>query len=139
MADLTITTANVGIAGNSLNIIQVTVGEAVSAMQPGYQDSAGKYFQTDADDADVAKAKATGVFLTPASADGEYALFVQGGPVKAGATLVPGKAYYVSPQKGMIMPEADLAAGDRAVRIGYAITTTTMQIEPKDTGVTIPA
>jgi hypothetical protein len=137
MADLSITAANVALAGSSALTRRVQVGEAVAQGQPGYYvGSENKYYQTDADDS-ATKADAKCIFLTPAAADG-YAVICESGEVNLGATLTVGTTYVVSATKGGIAPIGDLTTDDYVTILGIATSASTLQLDIQAGGVQIP-
>lgn len=126
MADLSITAANVGVAGTAVTTI-VQVGETVTAGQPGYRKAIdGLYYKADAN-ASSATAEALGVFLSGASTSG-YALFCTAGSYLAGATLTVGETYVVSATAGGIAPLADVTTGWYVTILGVASSATTLQL-----------
>lgn len=126
MADLSITTANVGVSSNAITSI-VQVGETVTAGQAGYKKSLdGLYYKADAN-ASSATAAALGVFLSGASTNG-YALFCTAGNYLAGATLTVGETYVVSATAGGIAPIADVTTGWYVTILGVASSSSILQL-----------
>ena len=137
MANLSITPANVAMAGPG-RVKVVQVGEAVTQGQPGYLlTTDSKYYQADAN-ASLVASNAVGIFLTPAATNG-YAVFAEGAglTLNLGATLVRGKTYCVSATKGAICPIEDLTTGDFPCLIGTANTTSTIVTLFNSVGVAI--
>jgi hypothetical protein len=137
MANLSITAANVAMAGPG-RVKVVQVGEAVTQGQPGYLlTTDSKYYQADAN-ASLVASNAVGIFLTPAATNG-YAVFAEGAglTLNLGATLVRGKTYCVSATKGAICPIEDLTTGDFPCLIGTANTTSTIVTLFNSVGVAI--
>lgn len=138
MADLSITAANVGIAGSTASVRKVQVGEAVTQGQPGYYvGSENKYYQTDADDS-ATKADAKCVFLTAAAADGYAIAAFNGAELSLGATLSVGERYFVSDTKGGIKPSGDLSSGDYVTLLGIARTASQITLNIDASGVQVP-
>lgn len=133
MANLSITAANVGIAGAQADVRSVLAGENVSHGQLGYPvGGAYKLAKATTD----AEANCQVVFLGSATT-GQYVLALfPGGRYKVGATVAVGTQYAVSATAGAICPIADLGAGDRVTPIGVADSTTTMVFDPRPSGVT---
>jgi len=135
---LTQTPANVGIASLATITRPVTVGEAVAQGQPGYRATSGKFMQADADVSQAA-AEVECIFVTPGTGDGSIVIAVLRGPVILGATLVVGKAYYLSSNKGQIETEGDLTAGDWVTFLGIATSTTVLDFQPQPKRIQVPA
>ncbi len=137
MADLTVTAANVAIAGEDARIRKVQAGEAVTQGQPCYlKSSDGKYYKADADLSADASA-AAGIVITPASADG-YFVIAESGPVNVGATLTVGETYAVSATAGGIAPIGDLVTGDYPTILGTATTASKLVLSINASGVAKP-
>ena len=135
MADLVITEADVELSSKTSTEIKVQVGEAVKRNQPLYfKSSDSKYWLAD-NNVDEDTAKATGLSVTSADADGQV-LMMQSGPLLAGATLTKAEVYVVSNTAGKIMPIGDLAAGQYLTILGYASSTTTLEVDITATGIT---
>lgn len=137
MADLTQTPANVGIGSLTTVTRPVTAGEAVTQGMPGYRlETDGEYYQADAD-ASQAAAEVVCIFLLPAAADGPTLVALRG-LVNLGATLIEGKAYYLSATKGAICPESDLITGDYVTFLGIAKTTALLDFQPNPSKTQVP-
>lgn len=131
MADLTITPANVALAGNTTGAgpSVVQYGEAVTQGEPLYLNTSdGKYYLADAD-ASATAAEATKLAMTPASADGYGIVAGAGMEVNLGATLTVGTTYVVSATAGGIAPIADLTTGDYTCIIGTAQTASKIKLQ----------
>jgi hypothetical protein len=134
MADLSITAANVKIGDDNTLTKLRQAGEAITQGQPYYVSTTdGKAYQTDANDG-VAKAAIKGVALLPAALDG-YFYGAEKGQIVIGATVAIGTPYVVSATKGAICPLGDITSGQFIGQIGYAITTTIIDIQPIIVGV----
>lgn len=137
MANLTITAANVGHADSGLQTRTVQAGEAITQGECVYlKSSDSKYWLADAD-ASSDTATATGIALTPASAD-EYFTMATSGPIDLGATLTVGETYVVSATPGKIAPIGDLVTGDYPTHLGVAITAGKLQLNINASGVAKP-
>lgn len=141
MADISVTAANVHVYdGARTDIVQVN--ETVTAGQSVYPGSDGKWRKTEADDAETSAGAVStsppAIVLVGAAADG-YAVIVRKGPMDVGATLTVGTAYIVSATSGGIAPAADFAGytGAWQVHLGYASTTSRLEVNPFFTGATI--
>jgi len=135
MADLVITAANVKLKGKGITPLIVQVGEVVTSGQGLYRKTSdSKYYKAD-NNVDAATALAEGVALSGASADG-YVMMIRSGPMDVGATLTKSETYIVSTTAGGIAPVADIASGNYLTYLGYASTTSTLEVDVNATGVT---
>lgn len=136
MADLTITAANV-IAGAGADVKHGTSGATITAGQAVVRDPAtGKMVLADSDHATAALRIPAGIALHAAS-DGQPLAWLKSGPIAIGATLTAGVAYYLSNTAGGICPVADVGAGERSVLIGIATSTSVLNVDIQDSGVTL--
>lgn len=142
MSDLSITATQV-VAGTGASVIKTGVyGETVTAGQCVYQKSTdSKWYKAVATSGGTAEQSGYGVSFGVALVGGaaNQPAYVQtGGPITIGATVAAGVWYYVSQTAaGGIGPVADLGSGDFVTIIGYGLTTSTMQIVPTATGLTL--
>lgn len=136
MSDLSITAASV-LAGTGAKKVNGIAGATITAGKVVYlESSSGKYKLADCDSA-TAEAKApAGIALNGAS-DGQPLTILTEGPITIGATVVGGTAYYLSPNAGGIAPLADVLTGDNVVLLGLATSTTVIEIDIQDSGVTL--
>jgi len=137
MADYTITTADVKISGPNVRPTAVQVGEAVTEGQALYLDSTtSKYMLADA--TDTTKALVSGVTLTSADADG-YALMQTSRTYFAGTTLVKGDPVFLSATAGggKLAPHADLGSTNAVTLIGFASSTSEIELAINPTGITV--
>lgn len=136
MAAITITAASVGI-GSGARIEVVEVGEAIAHGDVIYYDTTN--LDNRKADADIeATAKAVGIAVTSATGDGAFVAVVRSGSIVLGSVLTQGTEYYLGTTAGTIVPKSDLASGDYVTRLGIAISATTLQVDIRATGVTIP-
>lgn len=136
MADISITAANV-VKGSNAVVEAGTAGAAITAGQVVYKDAAdGKYKLADADGATAAAKAPRGIALNGAS-DGQPLSIIRSGDVSIGGTLVPGTAYYVSPNPGGIAPVGDVLAGDNVVLLGLASSASVLAVDIQNSGVTL--
>lgn len=136
MANLSQTAANVAIGSAITRTRVVQAGETIAQGQPVYlKTSDSKYWKADAN-ASADTAKAVGIALTPASANG-YLVIQEGsgGLINLGATLTVGETYVVSATAGAIAPIGDLTTGDYPCILGVATTTALIQTVYAYTGV----
>ena len=135
--DYTIVPANVKISGSNVRTSTVQVGEAVTEGQAVYLDSAtSKYLLADA--TDTTKALVAGITLTSASTDG-YALIQTSRTYFAGTTLVKGVPVFLSatPGGGDLCPHADLVSTNAVTLIGFASSTSEIELAINPTGITV--
>lgn len=135
--DYTIVPASVKISGANVRTSTVIVGEAVSEGQAVYLDSAtSKYMLADA--TDTTKALVAGITLTSASTDG-YALIQTSRTYFAGTTLVKGDPVFLSATAGggKLAPHADLASTNAVTLIGFASSTSEIELAINPTGITV--
>ena len=121
MANLTQTSANVGVGDSKSRVRIVVAGESITRGMPIYE-TAGKWYQADANV--QASSQATAIAQSSAAIDG--ALLISEGAdalINLGATLAVGETYVVSATKGAICPIGDLTTGDYPCVLGTATTT----------------
>lgn len=136
MADLVITAANV-VAGSGASIKHGTAGAAITAGQQLYLDAATDTWKlADSNSATVA-ARTPSATALHAAAAGQPVTVLTGGPVTIGATLTPGVGYYLSDTPGGICPVADVGAGEVSTLIGFATSTTVLNVKYQSSGVTL--
>lgn len=116
----------------------VLCGASVSAGQPVYKDAADSKHKLADANLSAAAADVKGIAVTPGVDAGYLFIAVSGSIILVGTTMVVGATYYLSPTAGSIIPEADLATGDRVVRLGTASTTTQLDLDIKNLGITKP-
>jgi hypothetical protein len=133
MADLSITVANVVAGANAVKETGIA-GETITAGQPVYKDAASKRFM---------KAKSTSAVPGASVAYGialhgsllYQPLTVQkSGDITIGSAITVGSAYYLSETAGGIEPVADLAAGENVCVLGFAKTTTVLDLKISNPG-----
>lgn len=134
MAALTITAANV-VKGTTASVVNGTAGATVTAGQAVYFDSATSTYKLS--DSDVVAASIPAGIALHASLANQPLQVLTGGSVTIGATLVAGTVYYGNPTAGGIGPVADLIATNRSVIIGIATSTTVLNVNIIDSGVTL--
>lgn len=136
MAALTITAANI-IKGTGSQIATNIAGETITAGMAVYIKSAdNKIYKADANLSAEASG-AVGVSLHAALAN-QPIVYQVGGPLSFGAILTAGIIYVVgATTAGDINPSTDLATGWYTNVLGYALTTSSMQIQPINTGVAL--
>ncbi len=138
MADVSITSANVKAASESVRTIQGTLGETLVAGDLVYlKSSDSRYWKTDSDAADTAVA--AGVVLIGGSA-ADIGTIVTHGAVTFGAVLTAGVVYVLSSNaaKMCAITDGNHASGDFITIVGVASTTSVMTIRPYVSGVAKP-
>lgn len=136
MADVAITAASV-VKGSGATVTVGTAGTTITAGQTLYADAANSSVLKLADaDASAATAAAVGIALH-GSLSGQPIAYCSAGPLTVGGTLVAGKMYAVSATAGGICPVADLTTGAQPCYLGYASSTTVLQVSIVSTGVTL--
>lgn len=112
-------------------------GATIAQGKTLYLDSAdGKYKLADCDSATIAARSTVAIALNAAS-DGQPITVLEEGPITIGATLTAGTAYYQSPNAGGICPLADVLTGDTVTLIGIASSTTVIEVDIQESGVTL--
>ena len=134
MAVLTITAASVAPSSSTESRTKSGIaGVAITQGQSIYLDSTTSTLLLA--DADVlVSAAASGIALNAAS-PGQPVTYQSSGPMTIGATVVVGTAYYVATTAGGICLESDLASGDFATFLGFATSTTVLDLDIKASGV----
>lgn len=135
MADLVITATSV-LAGADAYTRQGVAGAVLTAGQAVYLDSAtGSYKLADSNGA-AALRSPVGVALNGA-ATGQPVLIAMSGPVTIGAALTAGVAYYLSDTPGGICPVADVGSGEYSTVLGFATSTTVLNLKIQESGVAL--
>ncbi len=136
MVDLTITVASVA-QGSGANIEHGTAGATITAGQTVYKAAATGLFQLADNNSGTPEAQITYGIALHGSLSGQPLTVQKGGPITIGATMVAGTAYYQSTNAGGICPVADVVTTDRVVNLGFATSTTVLNLRITDTGVTL--
>lgn len=136
MSDLSVTAASV-VQGAGANVDRASnAGEAITAGQPVYKATSGKWMKADNNSATVLARVPTGIALNGAALDQPLAV-LKSGPVTIGATLTAGVAYYLSGTAGGICPVADLTTGMYPCILGIATSTTVLDVDIQSSGVAL--
>lgn len=146
MAQLTITAADVGVASDSGHDLRV--GQASQAVTEGEVvrwNPATQRFDKAANDTDDNAGSGTGGFigvaLTPASGPEAYFLYSHPGStgrIKPGATVAPGRMYYLGQTPGKIVEFADLTSTDKVTEVFRGETTSEVSLVLNPTGIDVP-
>lgn len=136
MANLTITAASV-VPGTGASIDRTkNAGAAITAGQSVYLASDNTYKLTDADGA-AALRPCNGIAVSNAAV-GQPVAVQTGGPITIGATVAVGTMYAASATAGGVCPIADLTTGAYPTALGFATSTTVIQLNLNYSGVAIP-
>lgn len=125
MADLSITAANVEAQGGAKTARKLA-GATITAGQVVTINSSERAVL--ASDATAALARVAGIALHGASAD-QPLEYQTSGRIDLGATLAVGKHYVLSTSGG-IAPVDDVAGSEFASYIGFAVSTSILQLQP---------
>lgn len=137
MADLTITPANVLPGAGTIN--RYIAGEVIDAGE-AICNIDGTAYLSDANHATAARNRCDGIATTDALVIGQPVYAQKTGPITFGGTgVVKGLPYFVSATPGKLCPVADLPGGSRACLAGYGLTTSTFQVQPEASGITLAA
>lgn len=127
MADLSITASSVvkGVGATTANGI---AGATITAGQPLYIDTANSDVikLADANSSDLTST-VCGISLHGAST-GQPITYITYGPLTVNAVLTTGAVYVASATAGSIAPTADLTTGWRTSILGYASSTTVLNV-----------
>lgn len=134
MVDIVITPASV-IKGATSSVQHGTAGATITAGEAVYLDSATGTFKL-ANCGAAATAGAYGIALNGADTGQPLAVH-RAGAITIGGTLTAGTAYYLSATDGGICPFADLVATDAVVQLGLASSTTVLEVQIQNPGVTL--
>lgn len=125
MADLSITAANVAAQGGA-QVGEKTAGATITAGDVLVANAAGQAIL--ASDATAALAAVIGIALHGASS-GQPIKYQSSGRINLGATLAVGKHYVLS-TSGAIAPVDDIAGSEFATYLGWAESTSILQLQP---------
>ena len=135
MADITITAANVvRITGS---VVNMTAGEALTAGQLVYKDTAADNVIKLADADAEASAVILGVALH-AALSGQPIAVQTTGTITIGGTVVVGEIYCATPTAGGVGPEADTLTGDYLSIFGVGTSATVITLNIFNSGALLP-
>lgn len=136
--------ADISITGTAVKLVsgpteQITAGAAVAGGQIVYEEAASSKAKLSDNDSATAEVRAIkGMALHAAATDQPLKIAKNGAIVDVGAAvLTAGVDYYVSGTAGAICPRADVTTGDDPLRVGMATTTSYLQLDFADPGVTL--
>lgn len=136
MSDILVTAASVLAGASALVEHGAKAGATLTAGQVVYKDAADGRLKLSDNDAAAALKTAYGITLNGASA-GQPVSVAKRGPVTFNAVLTAGTVYAVSGTAGGIAPLADVTTGDDVIVLGVALSTTVLDLQINDTGVTL--
>jgi hypothetical protein len=128
MANLSITAASVA-RGTGSQVSSGTADVAITQGQSVYLDTTTQTIKLADADALASASINVGVSLN-AAATGQPVTYQTVGPITIGATVTVGTAYYVSATAGSICLESDLSSGDFPLLLGFATSTTVINLQP---------
>lgn len=136
MTDLTITPANV-VAGANAQKETGIAGASLLAGQVVYKEAAtGQFKLCDSNSATVEARTPYGIVLNPALTS-QPVTVATSGDIGFGVILTAGAGYYPSETPGGIEPVADLGAGEMAAFLGFATTTSNLNLRIQSSGVVL--
>jgi len=128
MADISVTATAVK-AALQPNVTTKLAGAAITAGQTVYLDATtGKLLLADCDSATIPARLPIGIALNGGAIDQPIAVKTSG-PVTFNAVLTAGAGFYQSGTPGGIAPIADQTTGDLLVLIGFAASTTVLNVD----------
>ena len=136
MSDLVITATSV-VAGAGALVAHGVLGATGTAGQAVYLDDATNSYKLADNNSATAAARVPDGLLLNGGASGQACAVITRGPVTIGATLTAGVAYYLSDTPGGICPIADLASGEYPTLIGFATSTTVLNVKIQSAGVAL--
>lgn len=136
-ANLSITAANVSPGTNAIKKTALAL-EAITAGQVVYRSAAGKFGLADNDSATAAIREPYGIAVGNAATNQSVTVVTQG-RVNIGAVVVVGTAYFTSSTPGAISgATSDATSGKYPSLVGFAISTTTIDVKLVFPGVAVP-
>jgi hypothetical protein len=133
MADLVITAANVA-AGAGATIDRThNAGATITAGQVVALDTDNTYKPADNNSGTAALRVAAGIALNAASS-GQPVGVLTAGPITIGAAVSANVGYYLSANAGGVCPIADLSAGMYPSFLGFATSTTVLNVNIQAAG-----
>lgn len=134
--DVAITAASVA-KGSGATVTAYTAGVTITAGQAVYIDTANANVAKLADGDGTTLTATCAGFALHASLSGQPIAVLSAGPITIGGTLVAGKVYILSNTAGAITLIADYTTSYIPCIVGYASTTSVLQVQITATGVTL--
>lgn len=140
MAALSIVAASVVPATGYEDVGEYIAGEAVTPFMPVYQSTEttafanGVVYKCDSNVASNAKGAILGVTMATAAIG--QPVPIGKGKITVGSIAAAGLLYHVAnTASGEVIPSADLASGDYVVQVGIGISSTVIDVQPKNWGI----
>lgn len=130
MAEISVTAS--AVRGTSSGFARGTAGATITAGQTLYLDSNSKLQLSDANN--TSADEVVGIALHASLAD-QPLTYASSGDVTINAALTAGVFYVVGTTAGSIAPISDATTGWRVMKLGYASSTTVLELNIEDTGV----
>jgi len=134
--DVSITAASV-LKGSGATTVLGTAGASITAGQALYIDTANGSVLKLADGNGTTLTATFAGFALHAALTGQPVDYLSAGPITIGGTLVAGKFYILSDTAGAITLVSDYTTGFIPCLVGWASSTTVLQVVPIATGVTL--
>jgi hypothetical protein len=135
MSDLSVTAASVLAGASALVEHGCRAGATLVAGQVVYKDTDGLLKLSDSNGAAALKA-VYGITLNGGGASQPISV-IKRGPLTLNAVLTAGTTYCSSTTPGGIAPQADITTGGDVIILGVALSTTVLDVNINDTGVTL--
>lgn len=136
MSDISVTATAVLAAASALVEHGGKAGTTIVAGNVLYKDAAdGKLKLADNDNAAAGIRSVYGIALNGAAANQPVSV-IKRGQLTMNAVLTAGGVYSLSGTPGGIAPDADVTTGDDLIILGVALSTTVLDVQINDTGVT---
>lgn len=137
MADVSVTGASVLASASALVEHGCKAGATLTAGMVVYKDPAdGKLKAADNDNASATIRAVYGITINGA-ANNQPVSVVKRGQVTFNAVFTAGVMYCLSGTAGGICPQADVTTGDDLIILGPALSTTVLDLQINDTGLTL--
>lgn len=137
MTDISVTASAVLAASSALVEHGCKAGAAITAGQVVYKAAADGKLKLSDNDSGTAEVKGVyGIALNGAS-DGQPISVIKRGPLTLNAALTAGVVYCLSGTAGGIAPLADVTSGHDLIVLGVALSTTVLDVQFNDTGITL--
>ncbi len=136
MADISVTVTAV-VASGSAQTEQGKAGGTITAGQVVYKDAADGLFKLADNDSATAGIRAAHGIALNGGATGQPISVIRKGQLTLNAVLTKGGVYAVSGTPGGIAPIADVTTGDDTIILGVALSTTVLDVNIIDPGITL--
>jgi len=123
---------------SSTIVEKVNYGATISAGQAVYLDPADNEYKLADNNLSAVAARARGIAMTPGVDSGQGMIATNGSIILVGTTMAVGETYYAGATAGEIIPDADLATGNRVTRLGTAASATQLDLDVRATEIVHP-